>query len=179
VSGRTSREELIREVMAGFQRVSGHSVVLSQLIADKSDLSPADLETLGFLQQEGPSTAGRLAEVTGLTTGAVTRMIDRLERAKYVRRRGDPADRRRVLVELNTARVREFDQFYVPMTADTLKLLEGYSDRDLELVVRLLRDMYDFGVRHAERIRKLPPLPRRRRVRIEKKVLGQRIRVEM
>jgi DNA-binding MarR family transcriptional regulator len=175
----TRRQQLIGEILAGFQRTSGHAVVLSQLIADKTDLSPTDLETLGFLQQEGPATAGRLAQVTGLTTGAVTRMIDRLERARYVRRRDDPADRRRVVVELNTARVREFDQFYAPMTTESVKMLEQYSEKELEAAARLLKDMYDFGIRHAERIQALPPLPRRKRVKVERRVLGQNVRVEL
>ncbi|MDP9282996.1 MAG: MarR family transcriptional regulator, partial [Chloroflexota bacterium] len=87
MAGGSKRKELVREVLGGFQRSSGQGVVLSQLIADKSGLSPTDLETLGFLEQEGPVTAGRLAQLSGLTTGAVTRLIDRLEAAKYVRRR--------------------------------------------------------------------------------------------
>lgn len=169
---------LVKEILGGFQRSSGQGVVLSQIIADKSGLSPTDLESLGFLEQEGPTTAGRLAQLTGLTTGAVTRMIDRLEAAKYVRRRDDPADRRRVVVELNRARLKEFEPFYAPMTADSAKILERYSEKELELVARLLKDMYDFGLRHAERIQALPELPRRKRVRVERKVLGQKVRVE-
>jgi DNA-binding MarR family transcriptional regulator len=179
VAGTSKRKELVREVLAGLQRTSGQGVVLSQLIAEKSGLSPTDVETLGFLEQDGPITAGRLAELSGLTTGAVTRLIDRLEAAKYVRRRDDPADRRRVVVELNRARLKEFGPFYDPMREDSTKILERYSEKELELIARLLADMNDFGVRHAERIRALPDLPRRKRVKLERKILGQRIRVEV
>ena len=179
MAGTSKRKELVREVLAGFQRTSGQGVVLSQLIAEKSGLSPTDVETLGFLEQEGPITAGRLADLSGLTTGAVTRLIDRLEAAKYVRRRDDPADRRRVVVELNRARLKEFGPFYDPMREDSTKILERYSEKDLELIARLLADMNDFGVRHAERIRALPDLPRRKRVKLDRKILGQRIRVEV
>lgn len=175
----SKRKELVREILAGFQRTSGQGVVLSQLIAEKSGLSPTDLEALGFLEQEGPITAGRLADLSGLTTGAVTRLIDRLEAAKYVRRRDDPADRRRVLVELNRARLKEFGPFYDPMREDSSKILERYSERELELIARLLADMNDFGMRHADRIRALPDLPRRKRLKLERKILGQRIRVEV
>jgi DNA-binding MarR family transcriptional regulator len=170
---------LVKEILAGFQRQSGQTVLLSQVIADKTDLSPTDLETMGFLEQEGPVTAGRLAELTGLTTGAVTRLIDRLEAAKYVRRRSDSADRRRVVVELNRARMKDFDQFYGPMSSESAKLLERYTEKELELVARLLRDMYDFGLRHAERIQGLPATPRRKKVKLDRKVLGQRVRVEL
>jgi DNA-binding MarR family transcriptional regulator len=175
----SKRKELVKVVLAHFQRNSGQGVVLSQLIAEKSGLSPTDLETLGFLEQEGPMTAGRLAQLSGLTTGAVTRLIDRLEAAKYVRRRDDPTDRRRVVVELNRARLKEFAPFYDPMREDSSKILERYTERDLELIARLLADMNDFGMRHADRIKALPDLPRRKRVKLERRILGQKIRVEL
>ena len=57
------RSELVAAIRAGFQRVSGQSVVLSAIIAEKFGLAPSDLECLGFLQLEGPLTAGRLAEL--------------------------------------------------------------------------------------------------------------------
>ena len=179
VAGTSKRKELVNEVLAGFQRSSGQGVVLSQLIADKSGLSPTDLESLGFLEQEGPVTAGRLAELSGLTTGAVTRLIDRLEAAKYVRRRDDPADRRRVVVELNRARLKEFAPYYDPMREDSSRILERYSEKELELIARLFRDMNDFGLRHADRIRALPDLPRRKRLKLERKILGQKVRLEL
>ena len=179
MAGTSKRKELVRDVVAGFQRTSGQGVVLSQLIADKSGLSPTDLETLGFLEQEGPVTAGRLAELSGLTTGAVTRLIDRLEAAKYVRRRDDPDDRRRVVVELDRARLKEFAPFYDPMREDSVKILERYSEKELELIARLLADMNDFGQRHADRIRALPDLRRKKRVKLERKILGQKVRVEI
>ena len=179
MAGASRRKELVGEVVAGFQRSSGQGVVLSQLIADKSGLSPTDLETLGFLEQEGPVTAGRLAQLSGLTTGAVTRLIDRLEAAKYVRRRDDPGDRRRVVVELNRARLKEFAPFYDPMREDSVRILERYSEKELELIARVLAEMSDFGQRHADRIRALPDLPRRKRLKLERKILGQKVRVEL
>jgi DNA-binding MarR family transcriptional regulator len=63
-------------------------------------VSDSDVEALEMLLDSGSATAGRLAELMGLTTGAVTRVIDRLEQGGYVRRIPDPADRRRVIVEL-------------------------------------------------------------------------------
>src|SRR3979409_1068877 len=102
------RAEPVAAILAGFQRVSGQSVVLSAIIAEKFGLSPSDLESLGFLELEGPMTAGRLGQLPGRTTGAAPRQSCRLEEGKYVRRRDDPADRRRVVVELNPARMKEF-----------------------------------------------------------------------
>jgi DNA-binding MarR family transcriptional regulator len=179
VAEKKKRAELVAAILAGFQRVSGQSVVLSGIIAEKFGLSPSDLECLGSLELEGPMTAGRLAHLTGLTTGAVTRMIDRLEAVRYVRRRDDPADRRRVVVELNPARMKEFAPFYGPMAENSTQLLARYKDDELELIVDLLDEQLEFGLRHAARIRALAAPPRRKRIKLKAKVLGQKIKVEL
>lgn len=173
---RRSRAQLVREILSGFQEVSGHGVVLSQLIADKVGMTPSDLESMGFLEQHGAMTAGRLAELTGLT-GAVTRMIDRLVAAGHVRRRPDPQDRRRVIVELVPGATKRFARYYGPMAADTKEFLARYSEKDLEVIVDLLRRQLDFGRRHAARIQALPEEPRRSRVDVKAKLLGQKVRV--
>src|ERR1700704_5597291 len=165
-------------ILGGFQRVSGQSVVLSAIIAEKFGLSPSDLECLGFLELEGPTTAGRIAQRTGLTTGAVTRLRDRLEEGKYVRRRDDPTDRRRVVVELNPARMKEFAPFYGPMAENSAQLLAHYKDEELDLIVGLLDEQLKFGLRHAERIQALPGPARRKRIKLKARVLGQKVKVE-
>ncbi len=151
-----SRRELVQAIRSGFQQTSGQSVLLSQIIADKVGLSPSDLECLGFLQDGGAMTAGRLGELTGLTSGAVTRMIDRLERARYVRRRSDPDDRRKVQVELVPGRAKAFDRFYGPMAKGATEYLARYSDTDLALIATLLEDMVAFSRRQTQRIQALP-----------------------
>src|SRR5919109_4685045 len=91
------RAALLAALEREMRRMSGQSVLFSHAVAERVGMHPTDLECLGFLADEGPLPAGRLAELTGLTTGAVTRMVDRLERAGYVRREADPRDRRRVI----------------------------------------------------------------------------------
>jgi len=71
-----------------------------QAVAEAIGLNRTDMRCLDVIQREGPVPAGRLADETGLTTGAITTVLDRLERAGFARRTRDPADRRRVLVEL-------------------------------------------------------------------------------
>ena len=174
-----SRGELMQAIMSGFQQSSGQSVLLSQVIADKVGLAPSDLECMGFLQDLGPVTAGRLAELTGLTSGAVTRMIDRLERRRYVRRRSDPNDRRKVLVELVPGRLKEFEHFYGPMAKSTTDFLARYSDSELALIAELLEKMLDFGRTQTQRIQALPDRPKRRRINVKGRILGQNVRIRM
>src|SRR6266581_7672060 len=77
---------------------ANQTVLYTQAVAEQVGLNLTDLSCTGILTVEGPVTAGRLAELTGLTTGAITGAIDRMERAGYVRRESDPNDRRRVVV---------------------------------------------------------------------------------
>ena len=91
----------IDSVFRALRRVNLQGSFFGQTVAIRFGLSESDIETLEALIDMGASTAGRLSELTGLTSGAVTRVIDRLEQAGYVRRVPDPADRRRVIVEVD------------------------------------------------------------------------------
>jgi DNA-binding MarR family transcriptional regulator len=80
-------------------------------------------------------TAGRLAELTGLTTGAITGMIDRLERRGYARREADPSDRRRVIVRADLERAgQDLEAFYVDLSDAITAIVASYSDRDLAVI---------------------------------------------
>ena len=178
-----SRAELLQAIRSGFQQTSGQSVLLSQVIADKVGLAPSDLECLGYLEDGGPMTAGRLSQLTGLTSGAVTRMVDRLEAAKYVRRRSDPDDRRKVVIDLVPGRAREFERFYGPMARGATEQLARYSDAELVLIAGLLETMTEFGRAQVTRIEALPAAPKRRAIRIKGRILqkirGQKVRIEI
>jgi DNA-binding transcriptional ArsR family regulator len=80
------------------REVSARMVMFHQAIAERLGLNATDHKALDLLGRAGPITAGELAELTGLTTGAITGIIDRLEKAGFVRRENDPKDRRRVII---------------------------------------------------------------------------------
>src|SRR6476469_5520501 len=90
----------IDSVLRSLRRVNLQGSFFGQTVAIRFGLSESDIETLEALIDMGATTAGHLAELTGLTSGAVTRVIDRLEQSGYVRRVPDPADRRKVVVEV-------------------------------------------------------------------------------
>jgi DNA-binding MarR family transcriptional regulator len=85
--------------MALGQELSTSVVLFHEAVASRLGLGAAEWKCLGLLGRSGPATAGRLAELSGFTTGAITGIVDRLEKAGYVRRRPNPADRRSVIVE--------------------------------------------------------------------------------
>ena len=107
------------------------SVATHEAVADQLGINPTDLRCLGLATLEPGLTPTRLAELAGLTTGAITGVLDRLERAGFVRRAADPDDRRRLRVELVPGRLGEIGDYYKPLMARAVEL-----SADLEPVAR-------------------------------------------
>jgi DNA-binding MarR family transcriptional regulator len=117
------------------RETSAQSVLFSQAVADRVGLNATDLEALDLLVRHGPLTAGRLAEVTGLTTGAVTGLVDRLERRGYVRREPHPSDRRSVVVRpLTEIALQDLEPCYAPMSLAMAELCQRFSDAELAAI---------------------------------------------
>jgi len=133
----STRAERTAALLAELARVGAYSVLFSQAVGDRAGMNPTDVESLDFLLREGPMTAGRLAELTGLSTGgAITALIDRLERLAYVRREPDPADRRRVIVRaLPENFPPDLESLYMPLEAAMNELLAHYSDEEIALLL--------------------------------------------
>jgi DNA-binding MarR family transcriptional regulator len=132
--------------------MGARSVMLSHAIASRLGISPADLETMDILSANGPLTAGRLAELTGLTTGAITGVVDRLERSGFVRRQRDANDRRRVIVHLVADRARKIEKLFVPLARAMAELSERYSDEELALMVDYTRRGNAITLDHIARV---------------------------
>jgi len=148
-SGRARRlAELEREL----RTMGARSVMLSHTIASRLGISPADLETMDFLGTNGPLTAGRLAELTGLTTGAITGVVDRLERARFVRRERDASDRRRVIVHLVADRARKIGKLFEPLARAMADLYTRYSDEQLAALVDFTRRGNAITLEHIARV---------------------------
>jgi len=114
-------------------------VLFSQAVADRVGISATDLETLDILVRSGPLTAGRLAELTGLTTGAITGLVDRLERRGYAHREPHPMDRRSVIVQpLIENAERDLAPLYAGMSQAMRELMSGYSDEELSVITEFL-----------------------------------------
>jgi DNA-binding MarR family transcriptional regulator len=158
---RKTRPELLKDLNEALRKVSAQSVLLSDTVARLSGLNSTELECLDLLLLSGVTTAGRLAAHTGLTTGAITAVIDRMERAGFARRRRDPADRRRVFVEALPRYVQEIGPLYRPLAQSTAKLHEHYGDRQLALVVDYLSRACGLAAEHVNWLQTQPPLSER------------------
>jgi DNA-binding MarR family transcriptional regulator len=135
-----NRPALMAALNAAMREVSGQGVLYSQQVAERLGINSTDLECLDYVMR-GPVAAGALAEMTGLTTGAITGVIDRLERAGFVRRESDPDDRRKVLVRALPAIDKKAMPLFAPMAHHTAAQLARYSDGDLDLLLGFLNDM--------------------------------------
>jgi DNA-binding MarR family transcriptional regulator len=124
------------DLMWEIRKFTRTSLMLQHTIAHSVGLNPTDAECLDYLMEMGASTAGALAKATRLTTGAVTTMIDRLERNGFVRRNADPSDRRKVIVTLVPERKAVMSAHYRELAAAVQKLLAAYSQKDLAFLVR-------------------------------------------
>ena len=146
----SSRASLDRpELMEALNRVmrdaSGQGVIYSQMVAERLGVNSSDLECLDFVVMRGPLTAGELAAATGLTTGAITGVIDRLEREALVRRVRDLHDRRRIVVELvpNAERERALAQLYEPLGRRITELVAQRSASERATLLDFLTQATD------------------------------------
>ena len=100
-------------------------------------------------------TAGRLAELTGLTTGAITGVVDRLEKAGYVRRERDETDRRKVFIAIVPETVARIGRLYVPMQETMHKQWSTYSDAELQFLLRFATESYKKALEATETLKGL------------------------
>jgi DNA-binding MarR family transcriptional regulator len=152
-----SREELIRDFIAAVRASQTASQTLDHALAEYMGIDPTAFRCLDILDQEGPMTAGRLAERARLSPGATTALLDRLEAKGFARRTRDTEDRRRVLVEVAPElRERALELYGTPeQGADELAI---YSDEQLEFLIEFLHGSVSY---QEERLRRLEALKAR------------------
>lgn len=111
------------------------SIQMHEAIGRKAGLSGTDHKYLGFLLQKGKMTAGELANLTGLTTGAVTGLIDRFEKKKLVKRLFAKDDRRKVFIEPNTKNIMALlEPLYREFRAKSEKLTESFTEEEIKII---------------------------------------------
>jgi DNA-binding MarR family transcriptional regulator len=154
---KSSRTELIGEFIAAVRASQTATELLDHAAAEYLGLDSTAYRCLDILDQEGPMTAGRLAERARLSPGATTALIDRLEAKGYARRTRDTEDRRRVLVEVAPALRQRADELYGP-PEEGAQELSIYTDEQLEFLIGFLRASVAY---QEERMRRLDDIKAR------------------
>jgi DNA-binding MarR family transcriptional regulator len=149
------QEEIIQAIIEKRREMSTETIMFHQSVADVLGLHITDHKCLDLIRQYGAMPAGRLAELTGLTTGAVTGIIDRLEKAGYVRRANDPKDRRRTIIEpvRNKKWERKIEAIFIPFHQRMHKLLSSYSDRELAFLLDVLTKSIELTREESKKLR--------------------------
>jgi DNA-binding MarR family transcriptional regulator len=149
-------EELGRELSTAV-------ILFHEAVASRLGLSAAEWKCLGLLDRTGPATAGRLAELSGFTTGAITGIVDRLERAGYARREPNPRDRRSVIIQSiqSDALRRQVAPIFASLGNAMAVVASKYSVQELaairDYLERTIQTLRDETAKLTHRGEKSPP----------------------
>jgi DNA-binding MarR family transcriptional regulator len=134
-----SRHSLEVQIVAATRRVIANAILYSHQVAERLGLGASDAQFMTLLEVHGPLTPGQLAELTGLRTGTVTGVLDRLEEARFIHRERDPNDRRKVIVSRNEEEIdARVNPQYAPQAEGMVAMLREYDDDQLALIADFL-----------------------------------------
>jgi DNA-binding MarR family transcriptional regulator len=149
------REAIIEEGGKTFRAYQTSNDNFDQAVADHLGMNRTDMRCIDLIDQTGGMTAGELARAAGLTTGAVTAVIDRLERAGMARRVADPSDRRRVRIEVTPKLWELTGPLMAPFIDESSAILDDYSTEELERFAEFLRRVIEVQAKYTQRIREM------------------------
>ena len=149
------RQEMIQAINDKFVELSTETILFHQALADILGFHITDHRCMYFLHRNGPMPAGRLSDLTGLTTAAVTSIIDRLEQAGYARRTSDPKDRRKTIVEpiQNKKLESKLETIFTPLHEKMRKLLSSYSDTQLAFLLDVMGKTIELTREESKKLR--------------------------
>ena len=160
-----AHKDLVARVGHCVRKMGAQSVVTSQIVAARFGVHTTDLEVLDLIYLREQASAGELAAATGLTTGSVTALIDRLEKAGYVARHADATDRRKVIVRIRHDAIKPIKALYAPIQVKMFKLWSSFSAGELAVIADFLSRSTALAVACAEDIRRnAEPAPGVRRL---------------
>jgi|SRR5581483_6958201 len=149
-----AKQDLIAELIREFRISGNQDKAFDSLAAELLGINETDLHCLNIIENSGGLTAGELATQSGLTGGAVTGVLDRLQRAGFARRVPEPADRRRVMVEVTPEWYARSQRIWGPLAADwNTTLSRRFTAQELERITAFLRATNELAMRHMTRLR--------------------------
>lgn len=145
--------DLITRVEVNIRKMGAQSVITRQTMAERFGLHTTDLEVLELIFLRDQASAGELANATGLTSGSVTALIDRLVKAGYADRHADPGDRRRVIVRIRGDAIAPIEAAHASMQMRMVGLWSTYSAQDLEIIADFMSRSTDLAIECTKEIR--------------------------
>jgi DNA-binding MarR family transcriptional regulator len=167
---KTLKNRVIR-VDHDMRKMAAQTVVTSQIVAGHFELHTTDLRVLDIIYMRGEATAGDLAKATGLTSGSVTALVDRLSHAGYVERQADHTDRRKVWVRSRNDAIEPIKQLFLPSQIRMFELWSTFKAAELDVIADFLERTTLLAAECAEDIQRhtKPTAPRRRNLKPKEK----------
>jgi DNA-binding MarR family transcriptional regulator len=152
---REKKQALVEELIHLARAHEAANDAFDEVAREKLGINRTDLRCLNIIENQGPINASRLAELSGLTTAAVTSVLDRLESAGYARRVRGHEDRRQVMVEVTPLLAERATPIWGPLGEEARALLSRLSTDELESLMRFYRFGIDLNQKHIDRVRQL------------------------
>jgi DNA-binding MarR family transcriptional regulator len=152
---REKKQVLVEELIHLARAHEAANDAFDEVAREKLGINRTDLRCLNIIENQGPINASRLAELSGLTTAAVTSVLDRLESAGYARRVRGHEDRRQVMVEVTPLLAERATPIWGPLGEEARALLSRLSTDELESLMRFYRFGIDLNQKHIDRVRQL------------------------
>lgn len=154
---REKKQQLVDEVLHLARAHEAANDAFDEVAREKLGINRTDLRCLNIIENQGRLSAGRLAQLSGLTTAAVTSVLDRLERAGYARRIRDEEDRRQVFVEVTPLLAERARAIWGPLGEEARAVLGRMTAEELESLLGFYRMGIELNQKHIERVHRLDP----------------------
>lgn len=129
-----TKADLVEKVILGARQYGISNVLFRNIVGERLGVNVTDMECLGLLFHKGIATPSELAKHTGLSSGATTAMLDRLERSRLIERRPNPEDRRGSLIVLVKSRAKKVGAWFSSVRQAQNELVSSYSEEDLRVI---------------------------------------------
>jgi DNA-binding MarR family transcriptional regulator len=135
-----SKNDTPNQLATELGKLIAGSVLYNEYVASRVGMSSSEMQSIHLLQLNGPLTPGELASSTGLQSGSMTAVLDRLEKLKFVKRQPHPHDRRKVIVTTNEKQITaKLAPYYNDKAAHAQEVMRVFTAEELEIVTRFLR----------------------------------------
>ena len=156
--GKVRKNQRLERLLDEYKRIRGQQYrmdgVFKELVAKRAGVTQTEMSCLGYLAEKGQATPGELAKITGLTTGAITGLITRLEKKGCVTYVRDTKDRRKVIVKSVPKRIAIATHYYYPITVKYHRLLSTFNEEHIEFLLYKSRCIVKMLQEEIERLSK-------------------------
>lgn len=149
-----TREQIVSNLIISIRKEIRAAILFVNTISEITGMHPTDIKCLDFLSDVKFATAGELAKITGLTTGAITAVIDRLEKIGFVKREADNKDRRKIIVRIIAEHPNNLELVRNIFVNQLPNNLSEYSNEELNLIANWNKKLSDIFHSEIEKIRK-------------------------